>query len=307
MLEMALRLSDTDQTYEDVAIKFYEHFTYIADAVRTFGLWDPGDGFFYDVIYSNGTSTPVKVRSIVGVVPLLAVTTLHPDLAQKLPDFMERTRWFERSKPALAAFLDHMQAAGAGGRKLISIVDEDGLRRVLHYVLDPEELFSPHGVRSLSRRYLNEPFALEVGGKTYSIDYEPAESTTNLFGGNSNWRGPVWFPLNVLLMEALQRYERYYGGNMKVECPAGSGNYVALGDVASELARRLVSLFLPGPDGRRPAHGTNDLVARDPAWRDLIWFHEYFHGDTGAGLGASHQTGWTGLVVHVLCGRDCPP
>jgi len=307
MLEMALRLCDTDQTYEDVAIKFYEHFTYIADAIRRFGLWDSEDGFFYDVIYSDGISTPVKVRSVVGVVPLLAVTTMHPSLAEKLPEFMERTRWFERSKPALAAFLDHMQAVGAGGRRLMSIVDEDGLRRVLRYVLDPQEMLSTYGVRSLSRRYLDNPFTLDVGGEAYSIDYEPAESTTNLFGGNSNWRGPIWFPLNVLLIEALHRYERYYDGTMKVECPVGSGYYLTLGEVAGELSRRLVSLFLPGRDGRRPAHGDNALLGQDPAWRDLIWFHEYFHGDTGAGLGASHQTGWTGLVLHLLCGRDSPP
>jgi hypothetical protein len=305
MLEMALRLADTDPTYEDLAIKFYEHFMLIADAVRRAGLWDPEDGFFYDVFkYHDGASTPVKARSMVGVVPLLAVTTLHPDLARKLPQFMERIGWFERSKPALAKWLDHCTVPGAAGRRLMSIVDEDDLRKVLRYVLDPAEMLSPYGVRSLSRRYFDNPFTLEIGGQSYSIDYEPAESTTNMFGGNSNWRGPVWFPLNYLLIEALQRYERYYGASLTVECPVGSGKYLSLGGVAEELSRRLVSLFLPGPNGRRPAHGDNPLVADDPEWRDLVWFHEYFHGETGAGLGASHQTGWTGLVLHLLCGRD---
>ncbi len=308
MLEMALRLCDTDQTYEDVAIKFYEHFTYIAAAVHGGGLWDPEDGFFYDVIhFADGSHLPVKARSMVGIVPLFAVTTLHPDLAARLHEFMAHIRWFEESKPRLAASVAHTQSPGSEGRRLMSVVDEEGLRKSLRCVLDPEEMLSPHGVRSLSLYHREHPFTLGFGGQTYSIDYEPAESTTAMFGGNSNWRGPVWFPLNMLLIEALQRYSRYFGDGWRVECPTGSGHQMSLAEVAGELSRRLVSLFLPGPDGRRPAHGDNATIAADPAWRDLIWFHEYFHGDTGAGLGASHQTGWTGLVVHLLCAKHLPP
>ncbi|MCL6092072.1 MAG: glucosidase, partial [Actinobacteria bacterium] len=301
MLEMALRLSDTDPTYEDMAIKFYEHFGYIAAAVHDCGLWDDQDGFFYDVIHlADGTHVPVKARSMVGIVPLFAVTTLHPTLAAKLPGFSAHVQWFEERRPDLAAWVAHAQAPGSEGRRHISIVDEEGLRKVLHYVLSPEEMLSPHGVRSLSLYHRDHPFTLTFDGQTYSIDYEPAESTTTMFGGNSNWRGPVWFPLNFLLIEALHRHARYFGDTWRIECPTGSGNQLSLSEVARELSRRLVSLFLPGSDGRRPAHGDNPTIATDPAWRDLIWFHEYFHGDTGAGLGASHQTGWSGLVLHLI-------
>jgi hypothetical protein len=307
MLEMALRLCDTDPTYEDVAIKFYEHFTYIAAAVHDSGLWNQEDGFFYDVIhFADGSHLPMKARSMVGIVPLFAVTTLHPDLAARLPGFMAHIRWFEESRPHLAAWVAHTHSPGSEGRRLMSVVDEEGLRKSLRYVLDPDEMLSPHGVRSLSRYHRDHPFTLSFGGHTYSIDYEPAESTTAMFGGNSNWRGPVWFPLNMLLIEALQRYSRYFGDTWRVECPTGSGNQMSLSEVAGELSRRLVSLFLPGQDGRRPAHGDNATIAADAAWRDLIWFHEYFHGDAGAGLGASHQTGWTGLVVHLLCAKHLP-
>ena len=301
MLEMALRLCDIDPTYEDIAIKFYEHFGYIAAAIRDCGLWDEEDGFFYDVIhFADGRHLPVRARSMVGIVPLFAVTTFHPDLAAKLPEFTAHVRWFEEAKPDLAAWVAHTQAPGKDGRRLMSIVDAEGLGKVLRYVLSADEMLSPYGVRSLSRYHHDHPFALSFDGQSYSIDYEPAESTTDMFGGNSNWRGPVWFPLNFLLIEALRRYARYFGDDWRVECPTGSGNQLTLTEVADELSRRLVSLFLPGSDGRRPAHGDNPTIASDPAWRDLIWFHEYFHGDTGAGLGASHQTGWTGLVLHLI-------
>ncbi len=304
LLEMALRLADTDSTYEDVAIKFYEHFAYIAYAMHSRGLWDAQDGFFYDVVRTDdGATIPVKVRSLVGVVPLLAVTTLHPALAAKLPDFMRRTAWFEKNRPELAAYIAHTRVPGTGDRRLLSLVDPDALRAVLREVLDPEGMLSEYGVRSLSRHHRDHPFALELGGDCWSIDYEPAESTTGLFGGNSNWRGPVWFPLNYLLIEALYRYERYFDGNLTVEHPVGSGNQSTLQEVADDISRRLVALFLPGADGSRPVHGDDDMLRNDPRWKDLIWFHEYFHGDTGAGLGASHQTGWTGLVVHLIASR----
>ena len=303
MLEMALRLADADRTYEDVAIKFFEHFAYIASAMKNKGLWDSEDGFFYDIIrFAAGGYTPVKVRSLVGVVPLLAVTTLHPELASKLPDFMERIEWFEANKPDYKEALAHTTVPGMGGRRLLSVLDGDSLKRVLRVVLDPSELLSDHGVRSLSQYHKDHPFSLQLAGMTWTIDYEPAESTTNLFGGNSNWRGPVWFPFNFLIIEALQRYGRYFGDDLKVEHPVGSGQFHTLPEVAAELARRLASLFLPGPDGHRPVHGDNKLLQEHPDWRDLLWYHEYFHGDTGAGLGASHQTGWTALVIPLIVG-----
>jgi hypothetical protein len=308
LLEMALRLADTDPTYEDVAIKFYEHFASIACAMHTRGLWDIEDGFFYDVIkFADGGSTPVRVRSMVGVVPLMAVTTLHPRLAAKLPEFMERTDWFERNRPSLAAYIAHTRVPGRGDRRLLSMVDDEALQRVLHHVLDPAEMLSDFGIRSLSRYHRDHPFSLQLASSSWSIDYEPGESTTGLFGGNSNWRGPVWFPLNFLIIEALYRYGRYFGDDLKVEYPVGSGEHATLDDVANDISRRLISLFLPGADGHRPVHGTNRMLQEDPAWRDLLWFHEYFHGDTGAGLGASHQTGWTGLVIHLIAGRDIEP
>jgi hypothetical protein len=308
LLEMALRLADADPAYEDVAIKFYEHFAYIAFAMHNKGLWNAEDGFFYDVIrFPDGSSTPVKVCSMVGVVPLLAVTTLHPQLAAKLPEFMSRTGWFEENKPELAAYIAHTRVPGMGDRRLLSVVNADALRRVLAHVLDPEDLLSSYGVRSLSRHHRDHPFSLQMAGTTWTIDYEPAESTTNLFGGNSNWRGPVWFPLNFLLIEALYRYGRYFNDDLKVEHPTGSGNYATLAEVADDLGQRLLGLFLPGSDGRRPVHGTSDLLATDPRWRDLVWFHEYFDGDTGAGLGASHQTGWTGLVIHLIAAQGLGP
>jgi len=301
MLEMALRLADADRTYEDIAIKFYEHFAYIAKAMRTCGMWDQDDGFFYDVFhFPDGSSLPLKVRSVSGLVPLFAVTTLHPDLASRLPELMGHIEHFAEARPELAPYMAHTRARGAGGRLLMSVVHEQALRKVLRYVLDPEEMLSPYGVRSLSARYREHPFTVRLGDHSYSIDYEPAESTTPMFGGNSNWRGPVWFPVNYLLIEALRRYDRYFADGLLVECPTGSANLMTLGQVADELSRRLVKLFLPGPNGRRPSHGANPLVADDPAWRDLIWFHEYFHGDNGSGLGASHQTGWTGLVLHLI-------
>jgi hypothetical protein len=305
LLEMALRLADMDPNYEDVAIKFYEHYAYIAAAMHNRGLWDAEDGFFYDVIrFPDGSSTPIKVRSMVGVVPVLAVTTIHPALAAKLPEFMQRAQWFEQNRPALAAWTAHTRVPGMSDRRLMSIVGEEGLERVLRRVLDPEEMLSPYGVRSLSRYHHLHPFSLDIDGHSWSVDYEPAESSTELFGGNSNWRGPVWFPLNLMLIEALYRYSRYFDDDLKVEHPVGSGHMATLSEVAEDLSRRLVSLFLVGPDGHRPAHGPNRLLQEGARWKDLVWFHEYFHGDTGAGLGASHQTGWTGLVVHLIAGRD---
>jgi hypothetical protein len=304
LLEIALRLADTYPTFEDIAIKFYEHFAYIASAMETQGLWNVEDGFFYDVMkFPDGQAVPIKARTLVGVVPLLAVTTLHPELAAKLKEFVDRTEWFERNRPKLAAAIAHTRVPGMGDRLLLSVANEEALQRALRRILDPEEMLSPYGVRSVSRYHLQHPFVMQVGNVTAEIDYEPGESTTGLFGGNSNWRGPVWFPINFLFIEALYRYSRYYGPDWKVEHPVGSGQQLTLVQVAQDITHRLVALFLPGADGHRPVHGDNKLLQEDPAWRDLIWFHEYFHGDTGAGLGASHQTGWTGLVIHLIAAR----
>jgi hypothetical protein len=304
LLEMALTLAARDPVYEDVATKFFEHFTYIASAMESQGLWDETDGFFYDVIQlDSGQQQPLRVCSMVGVVALFAVTILEPDVMAKLPSFRRRVEWFCANKPHYAAHVSHLGAPGAGGRQLLSIVNGDRLKRILARCLDPDELLSDHGLRSLTARLRDAPYSLEIGGMTASVDYEPAESTNYLFGGNSNWRGPVWMPLNYLLIEALHRYDRYFGASGAVEHPVGSGKQRTLGQVADDLGRRLVSLFLRGDDGRRPVFGGYELFQQDPAWRDQIWFHEYFHGDTGAGLGASHQTGWTGLVLDLIADR----
>ncbi|MHB1533616.1 MAG: MGH1-like glycoside hydrolase domain-containing protein [Acidimicrobiales bacterium] len=304
LLEMALILARHDPVYEDVATKFFEHFTYIAAAMGAQGLWDDQDGYFYDVMaLDDGTRLPIRAPSGIGMVALFAVTVLEGSDLQQLPDFARRMDWFVANKPAYAAHVAHATVPGQADCRLLSIVDPVGLRRVLAHLLDETELLSAHGVRSLSARLRDQPFTLDLGGASATIDYEPAESTTPLFGGNSNWRGPVWFPLNYLLIEALDRYHHYLGDDFTVEHPTGSGVERTLGQVADELARRLVGIFLPSPDGRRPVFGGYELFQSDPAWRDLLWFHEYFHGDTGAGLGASHQTGWTGLVLDLIADR----
>ena len=304
LLEMALALAGHDRAYADVATKFFEHFTYIATAMNTQGLWDDEDGWFYDVAQlDDGSRVPVRVCSMVGVVPLFAVTIVEPEIGEALPLFTERLRWFVKHKPAFAACAAHVDVVGQGDRRLLSIVGPDRLRRVLDRLLDPGELLSPSGLRSLSQRHRDQPVTLNLGGEMARIDYEPGESSTAMFGGNSNWRGPVWFPLNYLAIEALDRFHSYLGDGFTVEFPTGSGRQATLGEIADDLARRLISIFLPGPEGRRPVHGASPLLGGDPAWRDLVWFHEYFHGDSGAGLGASHQTGWTGLVADLIADR----
>jgi hypothetical protein len=304
LLEMALVLAHRDHVYEDLATKFFEHFTYIAAAMSSQHLWDEQDGFFYDVLaLDDGSREPVRVVSVAGTIALYAAAILEDDDLADLPDFGRRLRWFCENKPQYAAHIAHLESPGHRERRLLSIVDDQRLRRVLTRCLDPAELLSDYGLRSLSARLRGNPYSMDLGGSTGSIDYEPAESTTWLFGGNSNWRGPVWFPVNYLLIEALDRYARYFGDSLQVEHPTGSGQLRNLSEVADDLARRLVSIFLPGPDGRRPVFGTTELFQQDPAWCDLVWFHEYFHGDTGAGLGASHQTGWTGLVLDLIADR----
>ena len=304
LLEMALTLAAHDDVYEDVATKFLEHFAYIARAMETQGLWDEEDGWFYDVLQIDGdVPVPVRVRSMVGVVALFAVTVLEPDVLARLPSFARRLQWFVDNKPEYAEHIEHVVVPGQGDRLLLSIVNPERLQRMLGHILDAEELLSDHGIRSLSARYRTQPYSMDVAGQTAAIDYEPAESTNYLFGGNSNWRGPVWFPPNYLLIRSLDQYHRYFGNSLEVEMPAGSGSKATLDTVADDLARRLVSIFSTGADGRRPVFGGYEKMQADPRWKDQLFFHEYFHGDTGAGLGASHQTGWTGLVLDLIADR----
>ena len=304
LLDIALVLAEKDPVYEDVATKFFEHFAYIASAMNAQGLWDEDDGFYYDVWrHGDGSVTPVRGRSMVGLVPLFAVAVLDGAAVDRLPDFARRMAWFVGNKPEYGGVVAHCDTGGGTDRRLMSIVSPERLRRILARVLDEDEFLSPHGVRALSRHHRDHPLEVRLGGTTARLDYEPGESTTGLFGGNSNWRGPVWMPVNFLLIEGLRRFHRYLGDDFRVECPTGSGKLATLAEVADELARRLVSLFRDDASGRRPVFGGYEKFQADPAWHDLLLFHEYFHGDTGAGLGAMHQTGWTGLVADLIAGR----
>jgi hypothetical protein len=306
MLAIAMELAREDSTYEDVASKFWEHFLYIAAAMNNLGqdgisLWDEEDGFYYDVLHAgDGDHFPLKVRSMVGLIPLFAVETLEPEVLDKLPGFKQRLEWFIQNRPDLIVNAACMRTPGAGQRRLLSIVTQDRLRQVLQVMLDENEFLSPYGIRALSRVHRDRPYTLDITGQRHTVNYEPGESTTGLFGGNSNWRGPIWFPVNFLLVESLQRFHHYLGDAFTVECPTGSGQFMNLREVAEELSRRLARPFLRGTDGTRPVHGLNEQFQTDPHWRDLVLFYEYFHGDSGRGVGASHQTGWTGLVAKLL-------
>ena len=309
LLAMAMELAMHDPAYEDVASKFWEHFLNIAHAMgggslhggRGHNLWDEEDGFFYDVLHlPDDSRRPMKIRSLVGLIPLLAVQTLEPDVLRQLEGFHRRLEWFVDHRPDLIASVACMRTRGHQERRLLSIVDGTQLRRVLRVMLDEREFLSPCGIRALSQVRRDHPYLLQVNGAEYRVEYEPAESTTGLFGGNSNWRGPIWFPINFLLIEALQKFHHYFGDSYQVECPTGSGRMMTLWEVAADLSRRLTRIFLNDGAGRRPVFGSVEVFQRDPYWHDLIPFHEYFHGDTGAGLGASHQTGWTALVAKLL-------
>jgi hypothetical protein len=307
MLAIALELARTDPAYEDVATKFFEHFIYIANAICSMGdgvsLWDEEDGFFYDMLHlPTGEHIPLKIRSLVGLIPLFAVETVEPDLLARLPRFRQRVEWFLKYRPHLVQNIASLTEPGLGGRRLLAIPNRRQLERILPCVLDPEQFLSDYGVRALSKRHQQEPYTFYVDGQTHTVAYEPAESSSGLFGGNSNWRGPIWVPVNFLLIEALQKYHHYYGDSLKVELPRSSGNWVTLDEVATDLSRRLISIFLcdEANGGRRPVFGDVDFFHCDPHWRDYPLFYEYFHGDTGAGLGASHQTGWTALVAKLI-------
>jgi hypothetical protein len=305
MLAMAMELAHQDNAYEDIASKFFEHFVYISEAMNDIGgegvgLWDEKDGFYYDVLHlGQAAPLPMKVRSMVGLIPLFAVETFEPDVLERLPSFRKRMQWFLDHNPEVGKHVDMSQKTDKGNRLLLTIANRKKLERIYRYVFDENEFLSPYGIRALSKFHLEHPFVLNVDGHSNSVDYEPAESTSDLFGGNSNWRGPVWFPLNFLLIEALQRVHFYYGDEFKVEFPTNSGQQMTLWSSASEISRRLAHLFLRR-DGRRAVFGDSALFQEDPNWRDFILFYEYFHGDTGAGLGASHQTGWTALVAKLL-------
>ena len=304
MLAIALELASENAAYENVASKFFEHFVHIAQAMndRRDGveLWDEQDGFYYDVLHlPNGKRHYLKVRSLVGLIPLLGVETFDQKLVDRLPGFKRRLLWFLDNHPDVRAHVEISQKQ-EGRRGLLSLVDRSRLERVLAYLLDESEFFSPYGIRAISRFHKDHPYVLRVDGTEHRVDYEPAESSTGIFGGNSNWRGPVWFPINFLLIEALQKLHHFYGDSLTVELPTGSGHRVSLWDAAAEISRRLVRIFLRSPDGRRPVYGGLEKFQGDPDWRDLIYFHEYFHGDNGAGIGASHQTGWTALVAKLI-------
>jgi Glycosyl hydrolase family 63 C-terminal domain len=306
MLAIALELAKEDQAYEDVASKFFEHFVHIAHAMNDVGidgrsLWDDADGFYYDVLHlPNGEEHFLKIRSMVGLIPLFAVETLEPEIVDRLPGFKRRMQWFIDNHSDVPEHIEMTQRSARGVRRLLSLVNRKQLKRVLARMLDETEFLSPYGVRALSRYHLDHPYEVTVNSHVNRVDYEPAESTTGLFGGNSNWRGPIWFPVNYLLIESLQKFHHYYGEDFKVECPTHSGTDYDLWQVAAEISRRLIRIFLRGSDGRRPVSAGEELFQNDPHWKDLIPFYEYFHGDNGAGIGASHQTGWTGLVAKLI-------
>jgi len=306
MLTIALELALDNPVYEELACKFYEHFIYIAGAMDRIGLnndelWDEEDGFYYDVLqFPRGDATRIKVRSMVGLIPLFASSVFTADLVEQLPLFKERSGYFARQNAAFITNIHNPAEPGMAGRHLLSPVNRQKLVRILHRMLDESEFLSPYGIRALSRYHKEHPYAFTVGGNVYRVDYEPAESSTGLFGGNSNWRGPIWMPVNALLILSLRKMYSYYGDELKVECPTGSGKLMTLWEVANEIARRLGNIFLRDAHGRRAVYGEGKKFQADPHWRDLILFYEYFHGDNGAGIGASHQTGWTGLITWLL-------
>jgi hypothetical protein len=310
MLNMATELALSDPVYEDIASKFFEHFVSITSAINTqcgTGLWDEDDGFYYDRIsLANGGSVPLKIRSIVGLMPMIAVSVARSATVGSLPDFQKRFLWFMRNHPELAAHVSEMEVPGSPDKpkRMLAVPSRQRLIRMLYYMLDENEFLSPHGIRSISRYHKDHPFLFKWDHQDLSVYYNPGDSTTGLFGGNSNWRGPIWMPINYLLVDALERYHHFYGDTLKVECPTGSGKMMNLQEVSVEIKKRLASIFLPGTDGTRPYAKSLGRYADDPLWRNHILFNEYFHGDNGRGLGATHQTGWTALIADCL--RGCP-
>jgi hypothetical protein len=306
LMRIALELATRNRVYEDVATKFFEHFLHIAEAMNDvgesgIGLWDDEDKFFYDVLHlPDDGKIPLKIRSMVGLIPLFAVETIEPELLDKVPDFKRRLEWYLSYRPDLAALVSHWDVGGMGKRRLLSLLRGHRMKRILKRMLDESEFLSDYGVRALSKVHEREPYVFNVHGMDMSVRYQPAESDSGVFGGNSNWRGPIWFPVNYLIIESLQKFHHYYGDDFKVECPTGSGHYLTIGQVADELSRRLSRIFLKDEHGRRPLFGQHPRLQQDPHFRDHLLFYEYFHGDSGRGVGANHQTGWTGLVAKLL-------
>ena len=305
LMRIALELSLTKPIFQDLATKFFEHFLYIAGAMANIGgkginLWDNDDEFFYDVLHTPGQRIPLKVRSMVGLIPLFAVETLDPDLLDRVPEFKKHMEWFLGYRPDLANLVSRWIEPGMGERRLLSLLRGHRMKCLLRRMLDEHEFFSDFGVRALSRYHLEHPYVFSTNGESWTVRYTPAESDTGLFGGNSNWRGPIWFPMNFLIIESLQKFHHYYGDDFKVECPTGSGKYITINEIADELRSRLSRIFLREKGGKRAVFGDNEQMQNDPNFRDNILFYEYFNGDTGAGVGASHQTGWTGLIAKVL-------
>lgn len=306
MMAIAIELAQTNPAYEDVASKFFEHFVYICHAMNNLGgekiaLWDEVDGFYYDFLQlPSGRRCPLKIRSTVGLTPLFAQEVLDSEVIDRLPGFKRRLQWFVENRPELGLNMETISVEGNRITRLLSLVNRERLKKLLKYMLSEDEFLSPFGIRSLSRLYEKAPYFLNVGDVEYTVDYEPAESRSGLFGGNSNWRGPIWFPMNYLIIESLQKFHYYFQDTFEVEFPTGSGKMMNLGEVARELSRRLVHIFLRDSSGKRPVYGSNKIMQEDPHWKDLILFYEFFHGNTGEGLGASHQTGWTGLFAKLL-------
>ena len=304
MLEMAAELSREDPMYEDMVVRFATHFLSIGSAMVRHGddgMWDEQDGFFYDVLRRpDGSAERLKVRSIVGLLPLCATAVIEPALRQKLPEVVRRIRGLLEDRPEMNRFVHPLDQPGVNDRRMLSIVNEEKLRRILAVMLDEAEFLGPHGIRSLSRRHATEPYVLRAGGQEFRVEYLPAESDTGMFGGNSNWRGPVWMPVNAMLVRALMIRYAYHGDSFRVECPTGSGRMMTLFEVAQEITRRLAGTFLRDAQGHRPVFGGTRKFQEDPHWRDCVLFYEYFHGDNGAGLGASHQTGWTGVIATLM-------
>jgi len=303
MLRMALELAKENPTYQSLATKFFEHFLYIADAMTNgaIDLWDEHDEFFYDVLRTpDGARTVLRVRSMVGLIPLFAVEVLDQEIFDSMPEFTERLQWFLQNRPDLANLISRWTEKGKGERHLLSLLRGHRMKQLLKRMLDESEFLSAYGIRALSRYHLDNPYKLLTKGNEFTVKYTPAESDNSLFGGNSNWRGPIWFPVNYLLIESLQRFHHYYGDDFKIEHPSGSGTFKTLQEIADDLADRMINIFKRNPEGKRPLYGNYEALQQDEHFRDYIFFYEYFHGDNGSGLGATHQTGWTGLVAKLI-------
>jgi hypothetical protein len=307
LMRIALELAQHNHVYEDIATKFFEHFLHIAQAMTKIGgqeghgLWDDQDGFYYDVLnLPNGEMIPLKIRSMVGLIPLFAVETLEPSLLARVPDFKRRLEWVMRNRPDLATLVSRWHEPRAGERHLLSLMRGSRMKKVLRRMLSETEFLSDYGVRAISQCHRDQPYTFNWDHQSMTVEYQPGESTSGMFGGNSNWRGPIWFPVNYLIIESLQKFHHYYGDDFRIECPTGSGRFMSIDQVATELGNRLRRIFLKDPSGRRPLYADHPKMQEDPHFRDYLLFYEYFHGDSGRGVGANHQTGWTGLIAKLI-------